>query len=231
MTEIPLLMSAPLVLQTSYRFKTETRRLRNLHRVNDDPDRWLFTGFKTSGDTLYAYFGDSNLGDPLIVKCPYGMPGDRLWLRENWRVGKGYDGVKPADLPKPGDTGFSIRLWYEADWGSAAPPDAGVLRSSIHMPRWVCRYELEVVNVHVERLRDITEDGAQREGVPRGVWPVTHPKGRLRLHEFAESEHGTYLCGFMYTWVKLNGVESWDLNPWVWVVKYRLCKAGNTIIL
>lgn len=141
------------------------------------------------------------------IACPYGGPGDTIWVRENWYVGRGYDDIKPKHLPRPNDLGHVIRLGFMADGDK--PDWAGRTRPSIHLPRWLCRIRLTIVEVGVQRLRAIDEQSAKREGVPMSA-PLL---GRSQE---------PYKEAFQRTWIKLNGQESWDLNPWVWVIKFTL---------
>ena len=141
--------------------------------------------------------------------CPYGQPGDRLWVRETWGVGSrpdplgGYEGIEyradefyledSDDLPclrvtPPPDV---CLLDYDSGW-----------MPSIHMPRWASRITLEVTGVRVERLQDISSTDAWAEGIAHS--PDTNP-----IHDYAE------LCE------SINGPGAWDKNPWVWVVEFK----------
>jgi hypothetical protein len=86
-------------------------------------------------------------------------------------------------------------------------------KPSIFMPRWASRITLEIVSVRVERLQDITEEDAKAEGV----------KGAL------VSEDGVHCCfkiDYMKLWEEINGAESWDANPWVWVIEFKRLEGG-----
>ena len=148
------------------------------------------------------------------VDCPYGQPGDRLWVRESWRT------VKEADDIAPRDLNAAHRYWYEAD----APHQIGFgkCRPSIHMPRIASRILLEITAVRVERLHDITEADAQAEGVER----VVVGSGWRRYCDPDSEEVGVPPCGdarrsFRSLWKHINGAESWNANPWVWVVEFK----------
>ena len=119
-------------------------------------------------------------------KCPYGEPGENLWLRETFQWdGVGTDVVYRADFDD--ETAKSIVEGSGDRW-----------RPSIYMPRWASRILLDVTDVRVERLQDISESDAMSEGV-------------ASLDEFK--------C----LWDAINGKRgySWDSNPWVWVVSFR----------
>lgn len=137
------------------------------------------------------------------LKCPYGKKGDTLWVRETWRTDKSLDAKAPCDFS-------SWPVCYAADGavvghGSFHGNPNGKTRVSIHMPRWASRIDLEVIDVRVERLHDINEEGALAEGVDRRM----------------ASENGA-LKMFYRIWRSIYGEESWDSNPWVWVVDFKI---------
>ncbi|MBM4044177.1 MAG: hypothetical protein FJ279_03615 [Planctomycetes bacterium] len=156
------------------------------------------TDIDTLADVRIA--GCDGDGDWHELPCAYGQKGDRLWVRETWQA---YDvhevelgcyeaGYPLRDIPKsPPVSGFAVD--YAAD-GDDAP--GGRWRPSIHMPRWASRITLEIVSVRVERLQDISLDDAKAEGVE-----TTDQYAAL--------------------WAKINGWESWNANPWVWVIEFR----------
>lgn len=142
MREFPILFSAPMVRELLAGQKTQTRRI-------VDP---------TNSGNLVQIRGRGPLFDPrihqdvMLKACPYGSPGDRLWVRETWRE------------PDPGEYDYraSVRP-RETEAGSAAP-----WRPSIFMPRAACRLELEIWSIRVERVQTISSDDAEAEGVGCG---------------------------------------------------------------
>jgi hypothetical protein len=139
--------------------------------------------------------------------CPYGQPGDRLWVRETWSTLSIFDKIKPSDM----DSCYAGTIRYMADGFRS-----GKLRPSIFMPRWASRILLEVTAVHVEHLHAITPDQAIAEGVNAEICcqfletsPTRHTLKKCELH------------GFAGLWESINGTGSWDANPWVWVVEFR----------
>jgi hypothetical protein len=148
------------------------------------------------------------------VRCPYGQPSDRLWVREAFALnhslhyahnnGRGTGGILYRASCDPEPTGkyacVGDRRW----------------RSPIHMPRWASRITLEITDVRVERLQDISEDDARAEGAdpvpcePASIVFGTY-KARFRFRD-----------GFRSAWDSINGKRaSWDSNPWVWVLTFR----------
>lgn len=146
------------------------------------------------------------------VPCPYGKPGDRLWVRESF----GYCNDEPM-------FGAFYRAEELANKDYAEENGVPRWRPSIHMPRWACRLVLEITDVRVERLQDISEADALAEGMTQetaeavmspeelAVFAASHiltPKARARII-------------FETVWEKINGPGSWWQNPWVWVVEFK----------
>lgn len=205
MKERPILFSAPMVRAILAGMKTQTRRVIK-------PPR----GYEMPCDPL----DDGDIAELLAV-CPYGQPGDRLWVRETWGVVSGaWDEAgdripwipdRPAmavrELPF-GRGYYSGHAIYAADgpfeWagdddGGGEPRSAW--KPSIHMPRSASRITLKVTDVRVERLHEIIEADAVAEGASTpGPFAVYH---------------------FMDLWSSINGAKSWNANPWVWVVSFR----------
>lgn len=156
------------------------------------------------------------------VRCPYGQPGDRLWVRETWRVGRKHDHVKPIDLPY--DRGLTT--FYDAGGSrgrqeiggpyvnddkypaGAMPEWVGKGRPSIHMPRVASRITLELTGVRVERLQDVSETDLHCEGLQETI-------------DAGIDHDGTPRDAWRALWSSINGAESWRANPWVWVVEFR----------
>lgn len=199
--------------------KTETRRLRGLEKINEDPGKWRFWRTRHDWPNIFLFIYGKRLGfDP--ITCPYGSAGDNLWVRENWFAQKQWDDIKPAMLP------VYVHQGYIADGNK--PAWGGKTRSSIHLPRSFSRLSLGIVDLWPERLHDITEAGAKAEGVKPGIFrdgPNTE-KGEFQLED--NGNHGRYIDGFKFIWMKLNGRESWELNPWVWVIKFKRINGGSS---
>lgn len=160
------------------------------------------------------------------VSCPYGRPGDRLWVRETWTALQPTTDAATAAahrdrvVERPED-GERVALWYRADgemplverlW--ADEEDGIRWRPSIHMPRWASRIALEVTAVRVERLHDISEADARAEGIS-----CTNSH-RWGLPETG-MEHNAPTHAFRTLWESINGADSWDVNPWVWVISFK----------
>lgn len=175
-----ILMSAPMVRALLSGTKTQTRRICKAAKDHDDGEEYR----DTDGWPLFDASADG-CGD-VRVASPYGVAGDQLWVRETW-------GFNPDH---PGVIG---RVCYRADPGHRY--DGIKWKPSIHMPRLASRITLEVTEVRVERLQDISIADCIAEGIPRG--------GGIEKREYRE------------LWERINGASSWDANPWVWVVSFR----------
>lgn len=181
--EIPLLMQPGLVRASILGNKTETRRLSGLHKINERPEAWRYDGPNRNGDHIFTDVHGIITGhDPqdctYILKCPFGAVDDFLYVRENWN--------------KDGYGGFL----YAADYGIR---EHMRWRPSIHLPKFASRLWLQVAEIKVERLHDITDEGSQAEGT--GFYDV---------------------LAYEALWISIHGHLSWEANPWVWVVKYQV---------
>lgn len=163
--------------------------------------------------------------------CPYGVPGDLLWVRECF----GHVGTL--------DPGYLV---YRATYPEFLPdcvenipdePPRGTWKPSIHMPRTASRLTLRVTDVRVERVQDISEadakaEGAQNRKVLRDptVNPFRMSIERLAQHEFVNAG---FRSGFRERWDSINDKRGfgWDANPWVWVVSFEVIRANVDQVL
>ena len=208
--ERPILFSAPMVRAILEGRKTVTRRATKVQPHIDASGNFCV------GSSNY---GQDGYGKPVTKHfvngcCPYGKPGDRLWVRETFIDLRG-TGVER----RPDPDGPLQRYAYAADCrpgshSDEARKDFGLkYKPSIHMPRAACRILLEITGVRVERLQDITYEQAAAEGVHRGP-----------LREWCASDEGGAchkypVPAFRDLWQSVGG--NWDANPWVWVVEFK----------
>lgn len=205
MKERPILFSGAMVRALLAGTKTQTRRV--LHPAPVERDGQWF--FHRRGLPVYLR------GAPLAQDaCPYGQPGDRLWVREAWRSGRLTDRFPPREMTPH-------HVWYEAD-GQAPEACNGKLRPAMFMPRWASRITLEVVGVRVERLQDISMSDSWAEGIPGAPPPGVHIE---RVDEWVRWSDGVMRedpkLAYRDLWEEINGHGSWAANPWVWVVSFR----------
>ena len=193
MKERPITFTAAKVRAILDGRKTQFRRI-----INPQPAEGLAWRGIISCSTTKAHEGMHSFTDqvPCVsqaqrIRCPYGQPGDRLWVRETWKPvweeDTGFCGVAFGAGGMPEDDHRAGEYLNGSDhW-----------RSPVTMPRWASRIWLEIKSVRVERLQDITEDGAAAEGADPRSW-------------------------FAHCWRKF-----WHENPWVWVVEFRVVEGGQ----
>jgi hypothetical protein len=232
--ERPILFSAPMVRAILEGRKTVTRRpVKDLERGTS------YQGLEKDGQHLFTKgpaYGK--------IRCPYGKPGDRLWVRETWycdhfEVMRG-PYLKPDDL----DIREALEdgtLVYGADGLAPYEQEQPTWKPSIHMPRWASRILLEITDVRVERLQDISDDQAKAEGCFftdygqqcfhggegwKDVGDCPAQVGHQQRNGWAwdkTTSHEQCLFtprfAFANLWNATGG--DWDANPWVWCVSFR----------
>lgn len=219
MKERPILFSGPMVRAILAGTKTQTRRI----ITRRGPD------FHTRAALLclrggVASFADSIPDDPIPieVRCPYGEPGARLWVRETLRKIEGA-WFYAADNSPVEMFESDPRIPQMLSW---AHDKEGETCVSIHMPRWASRLTLEITGVRVERVQDITEADAAAEGFPlpgsqRTRIRITDIDGTVTESK-GLSVHMTARGGFVSLWEAINGERApWASNPWVWVIGFQ----------
>jgi hypothetical protein len=201
--ERPILFSAPMIRALLDGTKSQTRRHLKLQpdTQHDGEPYWYVGGYRVWGYRPPTVVPLRAGGNPL--PCPYGGLGDKLWVREAWRTDPRFDYLPPRDLDPA-----VAPIQYEA--GPHADVLGGKLRPSMFMPRWASRITLEITNVRVERLQDISDTDALFEGVCR----VETPTG-----------FGGYAEAYRALWEQINGPGAWAANPWVWAVSFKRVSA------
>lgn len=240
MRERPIIFSGPMVQAILDDSKSQTRRI-----VKPQPE-WAAEVSTTRVHGPLAFPIGSlgqQCGFPILIdgrrdgvhhiRNPYGQPGDRLWVRETYSiqsVDRYSASVSYAERQSVGKTladtdgGVDIIPLSVEEYAQAERlKDPERWRPSIHMPRWASRITLEITEVRVQRLQDITEEDCVAEGVA--------PEFEVSLSEFVSKKpiEVTHYLGFKHTWAKINGLESWENNPWVWALSFRrLQNLGKT---
>jgi hypothetical protein len=233
MADRPILMSAPMVRAILAGTKTQTRRpMKNPPTWNTEhqPNGWQWNGRKHGEPALSKWPEAREIGKTLseVAVCPYGQPGDRLWVREAWAAGSLSDSLAPSEML----TG-TTPIYYLADH---IPDSAGAGRGrpSIHMPRWASRITLLITSVRVERLQDISEADAIAEGIElvpecREIMWRDYSKPIDRAGGFGFKERPparASVLSYRSLWQSINGPYSWDTNHWVWVVEFKRIEAA-----
>lgn len=198
MNEHPILFSPPMVQAILEGRKTQTRRVVKVmsprfEQVLIRPGEQYPYSFR---DQRTALWNEFKTMDELVARfCPYGKPGDCLWVRETWAALARFDGIAPRRIP-------IHRVCYKLEDKNTL---FGKWRPSIFMPRWASRITLEITDVRVERVQDISDADALAEGVPNDG------KGLPALRFLQE------------LWNPIYHPKPGD-NPWVWVIQYKRLK-------
>ena len=198
MKDRPILFSAPMVRAIFDGSKTQTRRI-----VKD-----------RGHEVENAEYGVA------YQTCPYGKPGDRLWVRETHR-------------PIFGQTCGLIAVDYQADprekWERLGDQIGAPTKwtPSIHMRREYSRILLEIVSVCVERLQDISEADAIAEGLIPDIGEPGDECGFWKSPADGRVQYTWAPDAYRELWEQINGAGSWDANPWVWVVKFKKAQDGH----
>lgn len=271
MKERPILMRGEMVRATLNGLKTQTRRI-VIPRSKPSIKPLEMEPWYSNDEQLFHYDKQFELIDGRVYcrknglpvwigkhpsyttgekffTCPYGGVGDRLWVRETWRVGAWNedqsicvdyraDADSSSWLTVPDNEEFD-RLWIQSTEDAIKAglcPDEGNeyhwkkgeaptrWRPSIHMPRWAARLILEIADVRCERLQDISEEDALAEGVRRD----THPgfEDTIIYQNYSREDWNvpchTAVDSFRTLWESINSKRghSWNANPWVWVVEF-----------
>lgn len=203
MTARPILFSSPMIRALLAGTKRQTRRL---VRMRTPKRRSLH---------------DFSVGGVCVGRCPYGTPGDLLWVRETW--------CQPTSLD-PGPT------FYRADYPACVPnqfenvppADQLVWKPSIHMERPASRLTLRLTDVRVERLQDISEADARAEGCEPAAIKVTTDGyvGAVGGGGFITARDS-----YRALWESLHGADSWAANPWVWTLTFEVTQQNVDEVL
>ena len=216
MKERGMIFNAEMVRAILEGRKTQTRR-----PVKDvSTDIVEFKNFENHEWEMFFDMPDGRrLSKSWLKRCPFGKVGDRLWVRETWMGWKQtsyeYNEWEPIDKEYQG--GLSIQQHHE-EWGGpdrivykADGKSVGPWTRSIHMPRWASRITLEITDVRVERVQDISYDDAYAEGVERTQGD--------QLDHFMGFKRGNSIRVFEMGWNSIY--NNWDENPWVWVIEFK----------
>lgn len=220
MTDRPILFSAPMVRALIAGTQTQTRRILN-------PQPYPLEGRLGFWNASGAVGGRICISDRALLDLHRkAKPGDRLYVREAWRVSQKWDETPPRDLPPRTMTIFceaggsianqkSGKWEPDNDYPPSRPDWVGKFRQAMHMPRWASRITLIVESVKVERLQDISKADALAEGIEQ--------HGRFYGVADAEWDEAelSAIMAYRRLWNRINGVDAWGANPWVVAYTFR----------
>lgn len=222
MKERPIIFSGPMIPPILAGTKTQTRRIVKPRADRDFGPRCVLQPHEIAGEIKAANLRNS----------VYGVPGDRLRVKESaWM----WCERRPNGLTKTGRSRWryvplrSAPVHYATDWPwpptvAVVSPDTGNtwgwrLKIARFLPAWASRITLEITDVRVERLQDISEADAKCEG----VIPYMPGEGAIRRPKSPDAYQyrPDYKTGFSILWDEIHDPGSWDANPWVWVVGFK----------
>lgn len=230
--EKPILFSAPMVRAIWEGRKTQTRRIVKA--------RGKIAVIQQSCGPMVLEDYDSEKESGFQLKPPYTV-GMRLWVKETFALWDAFTTSSEGDLhigklPKPNPVSlpeWKKRLVYKAD---GLRVENWKWRSSLFMPRWASRITLEVTEVRVQRLQEISAKDAEAEGVQYGVapcdtpgmvkplFPISDPIRMKHYPNFTKEKitHEKMIrAEFASVWESINGEGSWEKNPWVWCISFK----------
>jgi len=189
MTEHPIIFSGPMVRAILDGRKTQTRRV-----MKFQPPKSVHIVYNYR-DVYIAQQDGPNKSFTHSWNCPYGKPGDKLYVRETWAEKSGKLAPYRSNVQYRAD---DQDLVWQKKWSA-----------SIHMPKWAARIWLDIIGVRIERVQDISDDNIWAEGI-RTERKTPEPK--MARHN-----------GFTILWDSINAKRgySWESNPWVWVIEFK----------
>lgn len=240
MKEYPILFNAAMVRAIQYDTKTETRRTKGLEAVNRNPDEWKFEkiAYHPKLGVQALFHNEEGVVGSYGFKFPLGKIGDVLWVRETFFL-NGDDYIYLAD-------GTCCEQFEQCECCDVGKPK---WKPSIHMPKEAARIFLEITNIKVERLQDISEESAINEGIQQlERWPEAPDKPRYKYYgidsvnfprESAVFDPHNYqresavfdpTVSFFTLWAEINGEDSVIRNPWVWVIFFKRMERKEDVL-
>ncbi|MFW1970442.1 hypothetical protein [Acinetobacter bereziniae] len=217
--ERPILFNTPMVQAILEGRKTQTRRLVK-NRLTIEQAEF------ENGNRPNVTLSEPSLQHYIDNDCPYGQVGDLLWVRETFMDLSG-TGVEHRD-----SEGKLQRYAYATDCLSGSYSDE--LRKdfglkwtpSIHMPRSASRILLEITEVRIERLNDISRADSVREGIKTFMVDCSRDGLKTAFKDYSSVNNAISrnnpVDSFRTLWESINGADSWAVNPWVWVVEFKV---------
>lgn len=229
MKERPMIFNAEMVRAILDGRKTQTRRI-----VKGVPESHNFHGWvmsstcaKDEGKACWAVGKSPLLNQPIRMHCPFGDVGDRIWVRETFQGPlipedelSEFLGANPDKFESPAYCEYAADGGPRPEYVDADDNTRHGWRPAIYMPRWASRITLEITGVRVERLNSISQEDVQAEGMELTGWRPTYSDPD------SGGEVWTPYDNFAQLWESIYGEESWQANPWVWVIDFKRTEGG-----
>ena len=222
--EHPIIFSTPMVEAILSGRKTQTRRLVKWPLTSQSDGcnkRRLFV--ENDAQKVIDLLKTESRHLKARIRMPYGYVGDRLWVREAWSLPKDWDDARPGIISK--DTKPYLKYLAKPQAIQTVvlyPNREGKWRSPIYMPRWASRITLEITDIRIQRLWDISENDAKAEGIN----PI-----ELCCGSPVQDNNGEPICcdrpyldwreAFLDLWKKIHRPQSWMENSWVWALSFK----------
>ncbi|MEJ5137763.1 MULTISPECIES: hypothetical protein [Acinetobacter] len=222
--ERPILFNTPMVQAILEGRKTQTRRIVKTRIVIEQAEFEL-------GNRPAVLHSEPSLQHYIDNDCPYGQVGDFLWVRETFCYGcidewdaehpddrrlfvDQYDGRKQDPIPKQWCLENNVEI------------DDVIWKPSIHMPRSASRILLEITNIRVEHLSDISRADSVSEGIKTFMVDCSRDGLKTAFKDYSSDNNAISrnnpVDSFRTLWESINGADSWAVNPWVWVVEFKV---------
>lgn len=218
----PILLNGPSVCAVLAGAKTQTRSpVQPQPAIVGSNNGWYWSSPKyDNGDGVhYAHTDEGSLARLMLMACPFGQPGDKLWVRETIRWNPEHDNAYySAD-----SRGVGNEVYFRLKKEGRLKVDRPI--SSTHMPRWASRITLEITSIKAQRIQSVSEKDARAEGA---AWRISEGGDLTGAFEGFDAPIG-YRAHFRDLWDSIykGAGLCWEANPWVWAASFRLIKRSN----
>lgn len=227
MKSTPILYSTPMVQACLARRKWQTRRTKGLEEINKRPEDYALV--KQDGES-FTLQHKLFKGDSKVVKCPFGKPGDELWVRETFCPTASTEYIH-KDTGKPYFYLADVKEEDKLMVKNQMQDNGWKWKPNIFMPKEACRFVLMIQDVSLERLHWATHKDMIDEGIECVGTDVKYGEHVLKGTFYKDYQGSISLltapASFKSLWESINGEGSWEKNPWVWVIKYSYLDAPS----
>jgi hypothetical protein len=207
MNELGMLFNAPMVRALLDGRKTQTRR-----PMKKQPESQPVLCSNVTNGCRPSWVYKTQMGSHYEL-CPFGDVGDRIWVRETfWHQPASYEEICGVKFQEENEVTLyraDGKDWTGVKW-----------TPSIHMPRWASRLTQEITDVRVQRLQEISEEDAIAEGVH--LDEVESYRRQAVVNGFLLRGDSPARCAYAALWENINGIGSWDANPWLWAISFKV---------